>query len=175
MASIPTGNGYWVINSLTGAIYRYGLAGNYGEPRTKFAHTSPEFVPVMRQIVSTPTGKGYWVYEVGLSDMGVVDHYGDAGFFGDTLTLVRQRRVAAYNGRPVGMARTADGKGYWEVYSDGGVFAFGKPRASSDRWPVTRWPRRSSASAPRPPGRVTCSRRPTAGSLRSATHVSRAR
>ena len=39
-----------------------------------------------------------------------------------------QRKVAGFNGQPVGLAATADGKGYWEVYSDGGVFAFGDAR-----------------------------------------------
>jgi hypothetical protein len=128
MASTPHGRGYWVMNSLTGAIYRYGDAGNFGDPHTKFAGTPAEFLPVSRQIVSTPTGNGYWVYEIGASDIGVVDTYGDAGFFGDTTTLVNQHKVAGYNGRPVGMAKTPDGKGYWEVYSDGGVFAFGSAR-----------------------------------------------
>ena len=128
MASMPEGTGYWIINSLTGAIFRYGNAGNFGDPQTKFAHTSPEFLPVMRQIVATADGKGYWVYEIGASDMGTVDHYGDAGFFGDTTSFARAHPGIAYNGSPVAMAATADGKGYWEVYSDGGVFAFGNAR-----------------------------------------------
>ena len=128
IAVTPSGAGYWVMNSVTGAIYAYGHASMFGSPQARFAGTSPEFLPEMRQIVSSADGNGYWVYEVGASDIGTVDHYGDAGFFGDTITLVRQHRVAAYNGRPVGMAATADGKGYWEVYSDGGVFAFGSAR-----------------------------------------------
>ena len=81
----------------------------------------------MRQIVSTPDGKGYWVYEVGASDAGTVDHYGDAGAFGDTATLAAHSG-RGFNGIPVGLAATADGKGYWEAYSDGGVFAFGDAR-----------------------------------------------
>jgi len=128
IAVTPGGGGYWVLNSVTGAIYPYGRAGSFSSPKTRFAGTSPEFLPVMRQIVSSADGKGYWVYEVGASDTGTVDHYGDAAFFGDTTTLVRQHRVVAFNGRPVGMAATPDGKGYWEVYSDGGVFAFGSAR-----------------------------------------------
>jgi hypothetical protein len=128
MAATPTGNGYWVLNSITGAIYPFGFASDFGSPKVKFANTSPEFIPLMRQIVSTPDGQGYWVYEVGASDIGTVDHYGNAGFFGDTTSLVTRHKVAGFNGRPVGMAATADGKGYWEVYSDGGVFAFGSAR-----------------------------------------------
>jgi hypothetical protein len=128
MASTPNGNGYWVLNAVTGAIYRFGFAPDFGSPKVKFAGTSPEFLPLMKQIVATPDGKGYWVYEVGASDIGTVDHYGSAGFFGDTTSLVTRHRVAGFNGRPVAMASTADGKGYWEVYSDGGVFAFGDAR-----------------------------------------------
>jgi hypothetical protein len=125
MASTPNGNGYWVLNSLTGAIFPFGFAPDFGSPKVRFAGTSPEFLPLMKQIVATPDGKGYWVYEIGASDIGTVDHYGSAGFFGDTTSLVTRHKVASYNGRPVAMAATADGKGYWEVYSDGGVFAFG--------------------------------------------------
>jgi hypothetical protein len=128
MAATHDGNGYWVINSFTGAIYRFGNAGNFGSPHAKFANTSPEFLPVMRQIVASADSLGYWVYEVGASGMGTVDHYGDAGFFGDTTSYVKQHPGVQLNGQPVGMAATPDGKGYWEVYSDGGVFAFGAAR-----------------------------------------------
>jgi hypothetical protein len=125
MAATPDGNGYWTLNSLTGAISRYGNAGNFGDPQTKFAGTSSEFLPVMRQIVSTPQGTGYWVYEVGASNTGTVDHYGNAGFYGDTTALAEQHPGGGYNGQPVAIAPTTDGLGYWEVYSDGGIFAFG--------------------------------------------------
>jgi hypothetical protein len=125
MATTPNGNGYWVLNSITGAIYRFGFAPDFGSPKVKFAGTSPEFLPLMQQIVAAPDGKGYWVYEIGASDTGTVDHYGSAGFFGDTTSLITRHRVAGFRGSPVAMAATPDGKGYWEVYSDGGVFAFG--------------------------------------------------
>ncbi|MDQ1534998.1 MAG: hypothetical protein QOF28_2759 [Actinomycetota bacterium] len=124
MAVTPSGLGYWILNGDTGAVYPYGTAGFYGDPSSKFAGVSREFVPKMLQIVATP-GHGYWVYEAGLSDLGKIDHFGDAGFFGDTTTLVQQRGGSGFNGSPVGMAATADGKGYWEVRSDGGVFSFG--------------------------------------------------
>jgi hypothetical protein len=65
------------------------------------------------------------VYELGLSGMGSVDTYGDANFAGDTTTLVLKNGGRGYNGEPVGLAANAQGRGYWEVYSDGGVFAFG--------------------------------------------------
>jgi len=127
MASTPDGNGYWIMNSVTGAIFSFGNAHDFGSPQAKFADVSPEFRPVMKQIVSTADGKGYWVYEIGASDTGTIDHFGDAGFFGDTTTLAVHSQTG-FNGRPVGIAATADGKGYWEVHSDGGVFAFGDAR-----------------------------------------------
>jgi hypothetical protein len=124
IALTPSGMGYWVLNGSTGRIFAYGTAGLYGEPATRFAGVGREFVPNFLQIVPTRDAKGYWVYEAGESDLGRVDHFGDAAFFGDTFTLA-QKSGNGFNGSPVGMAATPTGKGYWEVRSDGGVFAFG--------------------------------------------------
>ena len=44
--------------------------------------------------------------------------YGDASFYGSTGNITLNKPV-------VGMAATPDGKGYWLVASDGGIFAFG--------------------------------------------------
>ena len=125
IALTPSGMGYWVLNGDTGKVYSYGTAGSYGEPASGFVGVSREFVPSFRQLVPTPSGRGFWVYEVGASDLGTVAHFGDAADYGDTISLVLSNRCKGFNGSPVGMAPTADGKGYWEVYSDGGVFAFG--------------------------------------------------
>ncbi|MGO9027201.1 MAG: hypothetical protein ACLQOZ_01025, partial [Acidimicrobiales bacterium] len=51
------------------------------------------------------------------SDGGIFA-FGDAGFYGSTGSLSLNKPI-------VGMASTADGKGYWLVASDGGIFAFG--------------------------------------------------
>ena len=51
------------------------------------------------------------------SDGGVFN-YGDAGFFGSASTLKLTQPV-------VGIAATPDGKGYWLVSADGGVYPFG--------------------------------------------------
>jgi hypothetical protein len=125
MAVTPSGNGYWVLNADTGHVYPFGDAVSYGEPATKFVGVSRELVPNMVQIVATPDGLGYWVYEVGQSDLGKVDHFGDAGFFEDTTSFVQLHGGSGLNGSAVGMAATATGQGYWEVRSDGGVFSFG--------------------------------------------------
>ncbi len=74
----------------------------------------------------------------------------------------------------VGMAATPDGKGYWEVASDGGIFAFGDARfhgsdggsTSTSRWWAWPPPRTARATGRWPP---------TAGSSPSATPPSTAR
>jgi hypothetical protein len=120
MAATTDGQGYWILNGNTGAIYNFGNAGLFGQPADAFAGVPREFVPNGRAIVATPTGQGYWVLEEGLSGLGQVLAFGDAKLFGDELSA-----GVAHNGAPVGMARTADGNGYWIVDSDGGVFGFG--------------------------------------------------
>jgi hypothetical protein len=127
MALTPSGLGYWVLNGDTGKVYAYGTAGFYGDPAQSFAGVGREFVPNGLAIVATPTGAGYWVLESGLSDTGTVYHFGDAGFFGDTTTIA-MHTGAAFAGVPVGLAAAPDGKGYWQVDSDGGVFAFGSAK-----------------------------------------------
>ena len=124
MASTPDGGGYWILNTDTGVIYPFGDAGFFGQPASSFVGVSREFVPTGLAIVATPDGGGYWVLEVGPSGTGTMYHFGDAAFFGDTTTIARQSGTA-FQGAPVGMAATPDGKGYWLVDSDGGVFAFG--------------------------------------------------
>jgi hypothetical protein len=126
-ASTPAGDGYWVLNVSTGHIYAFGAAQLFGEPADDFTGVPREFVPTGVAIVSTPTGQGYWVLQVGLSGGGEIVPFGDAQSFGDTLTLMRTRGLS-FAGQPVALAATPDGKGYWEVHSDGGVFAFGNAR-----------------------------------------------
>jgi hypothetical protein len=122
------GKGYWVLNGDTGVIYRFGDAGSFGEPATKFRGVRDALVPTFTQIVPTPTGNGYWIYENNLvSSLAKIDHFGDAGFFGDSTSVAAQTGLAI-TGNPQGMAATADGKGYWEFHSDGGIFSFGSAR-----------------------------------------------
>ena len=127
VAVTPSGTGYWILNGDRGRVYPYGTATFYGEPATSFSG-GREFVPNSLQIVSTPSGHGYWVYEAGLSDLGRVAPFGDAVSYGDTLTLVEHNGGHGFNGSAAGMAAMPDGKGYWEVRSDGGVFAFGSAK-----------------------------------------------
>ncbi len=56
-------------------------------------------------------------YSFGVSDRGV-SNYGDAAFYGSTGGTTLNKPI-------VGMAATPDGKGYWLVASDGGIFTYG--------------------------------------------------
>ena len=127
IASTPGGAGYWILNGDRGTIFRFGTAGSFGQPADSFAGVPREFVPAFLGIVSSPSGHGYWVLAAGSSGAGSVFHFGDAGFFGDT-QHVAQSTHTAFNGSPVGLAATPNGGGYWEVHSDGGVFAFGNAK-----------------------------------------------
>ena len=125
VALTPDGKGYWVLNGDTGVIYRFGDARSFGEPSTKFQGVRDALVPTFAQIVATPTGNGYWIYENNLvSSLAKIDHFGDAGYFGDSTSVATQTGLAI-TGNPQGLAATPDGKGYWEFHSDGGIFSFG--------------------------------------------------
>ncbi len=126
-AATPDGKGYWILNSDNGKVFAFGTATLFGAPAATgaYAGVPRDLTPSGVAIVSTPDAKGYWVLLRGLSDTGTVQTFGDAAKFGDTTTLVRTRFPGGFNGSPVALAATPDGKGYWEVHSDGGVFAFG--------------------------------------------------
>jgi len=124
IAATPTGRGYWILNGDKGKVYRYGDAGFYGEPATAWAGQPRDLVPTALAIVSTPSGHGYWVLELNASGAATIAPFGDAKSYGDSQTIVSHTHQAL-NGTPVGFASTPDGKGYWEVHSDGGVFGFG--------------------------------------------------
>ena len=65
----------------------------------------------------------------------------------------------------VGMAAAPDGKGYWLVAKDGGIFSFSPRPTSSVRPGTSPWPSRSWAWRPTRPPAATGSWPPTAGVL----------
>lgn len=127
ITSTPTGNGYWVLDGDRGKVFPYGDAQFFGEPATAFVGAPRDLVPTGAAIVATPTGKGYWVLLVNLSGAATVAPFGDAKHYGDSQTILEATSVE-FRGAPVALAATPTGKGYWEVHSDGGVFAFGDAR-----------------------------------------------
>ena len=123
MAPTANGNGYWILNAYGGIIYPYGDAVSYGEPADTAAYSrAADTWPTAVGIVATPDARGYWVLEQGLSGLGSVQNFGDAINYGDEATTAGG---TAHVGKPVALAPTHDGKGYWIVDSDGGVFGFG--------------------------------------------------
>ena len=98
-------HGYRTVNQ-SGALSDFGDATSLGVP-------TPTNGPVVA-VRSPTTGAGAWV--TAIRRWGV---------------RLRRRRVLRLEGRHalnapvVGMAPTPDGKGYWLVGADGGVFAFG--------------------------------------------------
>jgi hypothetical protein len=120
-AAIPGGQGYWVLdtypssNPSTSPLYGFGVSDVTGIPGGASAATSE------------PSGKGGWVL---YGDSGQVVPFGDALWYGDgsnislsgiSLTIPSYGSLSYFQGIVV----TADGKGYWLVGEDGGVFSFG--------------------------------------------------
>ena len=108
MASTPDGQGYWLVAS-DGGIFTFGDAGFYGSDGRSAAQ------PAHR-------GHGRHARRQGLLVGGLPTGH----------LLLRRRRLLrlAWAATPlnqpiVGMAATPDGKGYWLVASDGGIFTFG--------------------------------------------------
>ncbi|MHB8345539.1 MAG: hypothetical protein ACYDED_15080, partial [Ferrimicrobium sp.] len=87
------------------------------------AAVTPVTSPTPATSVPTPDGKGYWL----VAKDGGVFNFGDAGYYGNTYTLGLTGLTGAHplNASIVGMVPTPDGKGYWLVAKDGGVFNFG--------------------------------------------------
>ena len=80
----------------------------------------------MAAIADTPDNGGYWL----ATTTGDVFPFGDATFFGSSGQINPGLPAGGSNAftpvKPiVGILATADGKGYWMVAADGGVFAFG--------------------------------------------------
>lgn len=123
MEKHPT-RGYWV-GEMSGTIHGFGDAHEYDS--TSFGAvplSSKHPANRMNAIAAHPDGKGYWALDV----MGNVWAYGSATHYGqytvawpgfDTVAW-GQEGVQAWD-----IAATCTGNGYWVVYSDGVIRAFG--------------------------------------------------
>jgi hypothetical protein len=127
----PTGKGYWAL-SAGGEVIPFGDAAFRGQ-----------VFPLPMAAVglaATPTGQGYWVATAD----GQVFAFGDAVL--QAVTGASAPAVGAGTGPPkpgaptVAIAGSPDGKGYWLLARDGGVFSFGVPFHGSvaDRQPYER-------------------------------------
>ena len=108
MAATPDGKGYWLVAS-DGGIFTFGDAAFYGSTGRHAPSTSPSWA-----WPPPPTARatGWWPPTAASSP---------------SATPPSTARPAAMplNKPIVGMAATPDGKGYWLVASDGGIFTFG--------------------------------------------------
>jgi hypothetical protein len=118
-SSLPvTAHGYWLVGS-DGGIFSFGAAQFQGsEGGTK----------LQRPVVGiTPTADrgGYWLVA---SDGGIFS-FGDTSFYGSIpgigLGPAGSSAPKKLNAPIVGMVPTSDGRGYFMVASDGGIFGFG--------------------------------------------------
>lgn len=121
MSSSPTltsaqlsSNGYYLVTS-NGVAITAGNAPGEGSIPNHPADIVASF--------AVPGGGGYWM----VSKSGRVYSFGNAHFYGDTYTdgITGLTGSKPLNAPIVGGAPTANGKGYWLVAADGGVFNFG--------------------------------------------------
>jgi hypothetical protein len=119
-SSSPT-HGYWLVGS-DGGIFTFGSAQFHGS--TGSLHLQRPVVGI------TPTSSrgGYWLVA---SDGGIFA-FGNAGYYGSIpgsgLHPAGSGLAKSLNAPIVGMVPSTDGRGYFMVSSDGGVFAFGDAR-----------------------------------------------
>jgi hypothetical protein len=129
----PTGQGYWVLSAV-GEVAAFGDAAFRGQ-----------LFPLPFKavgIASTPSGQGYWI---ATADARVLP-FGDAvlhsltggpltdtaasalaGAGGGATKPGPSERATASGSPTVAIAASPDGKGYWLLAADGGVFSFGVP------------------------------------------------
>ncbi|MCA1842408.1 MAG: N-acetylmuramoyl-L-alanine amidase, partial [Actinobacteria bacterium] len=113
----PSGKGYWVLTA-AGEVFAFGDAGMRGQ-----------LYPLPNNAVglaATPSGQGYWIAGADAQ----VFAFGDA-----VLQALTGASLPAGDGKApppkptsaVAIAASPDGKGYWLLGRDGGVFSFGVP------------------------------------------------
>ena len=113
-----TQHGYWLVGS-DGGVFSFGSAQFYGSVANLQLQS-----PVIGTAPTADLG-GYWLVA---SDGGVFA-FGDARFYGSIpglgLSPVDSPILPRLNAPIVGMVPSHDGRGYFLVANDGGVFAFG--------------------------------------------------
>jgi hypothetical protein len=114
----PSGKGYWVL-SAAGEVFPFGDASFRGQ-------LFP--VPVNAVgLAATPSGLGYWIATADAQ----VFAFGDAVLQAATGASLPAGDGQSPPPKPAGptvaIAASPDGKGYWLLGRDGGVFSFGVP------------------------------------------------
>jgi hypothetical protein len=117
-AAATTSHGYWLVGR-DGGIFSFGSANFYG---------STGGIRLQRPVVGitpTPDHHGYWL----VATDGGVFAFGDAGYYGSIpgigIAPAGSGSEPRLNAPVAGIVPSADGRGYFMVGQDGGVFAFG--------------------------------------------------
>ena len=125
MAALPGGGGYYLATA-SGSVYNFGAAPSHGDTYTYgitgLSGAKPLNAPIVA-MATTPHGNGYWL----VAADGGVFNFGSAKFYGSTYTygITGLGGKRPLNAPIVAMVPTPDGKGYWLIAKDGGVFDFG--------------------------------------------------
>ena len=125
MATLPGGGGYYLAGA-DGGVFNFGSAPYHGSTYsygiTGLGGSKPLNAPIVG-MASTPHGNGYWL----VAADGGVFNFGSAKFYGSTYTygITGLHGNHPLNAPIVAIVPTPDGKGYWMVAKDGGVFDFG--------------------------------------------------
>ncbi|MHB1731888.1 MAG: CAP domain-containing protein [Ferrimicrobium acidiphilum] len=125
MASLPSGNGYYLVGA-DGGVFNFGSAPYHGSTYTYgitgLSGKRPLNAPIVG-MASTPHGNGYWL----VAADGGVFNFGSAKFYGSTYTygITGLSGKRPLNAPIVAIVPTPDGRGYWLIAKDGGVFDFG--------------------------------------------------
>ena len=139
MAATPDGKGYWLVAS-DGGIFTYGDAAFYGSTG---GHAPQQADRRAWRPPPTAGATGWWP---------------PTGASSPTATPPSTARPAAIDpqqARSSGMAATPDGRGYWLVASDGGIFTYGDAAFYGSTGGLALEPTTSSGWQPPPTARAT--------------------
>jgi hypothetical protein len=115
--STPSGKGYWVLTA-AGEVFAFGDASFRGQMFPIPVHAVG--------LAPTPSGQGYWIATADAQ----VFAFGDAvlqAATGPSLPAGGSDKPPPKPTSAVAIAASPDGKGYWLLGRDGGVFSFGVP------------------------------------------------
>ncbi len=158
MAATPTDHGYWEVAS-DGGLFAFGNAQFHGSMGGRAAQPADcRAWPRPRQAAAT----GRWLPTAGSSPSAMLS---------STARWAGGRSTSPSSG----MAATPTGGGYWEVASDGGLFAFGNAQFHGSMGGQAAQPAHCRAWPRRRQGAATGRWLPTAGSSPSAMLSSTAR